>query len=921
MNQTGAQLNSIKTPFLKNMIRYNVYGLLCFSITFLLSLPAANAQSNNCPTGEPLEWEWLQEIINFNYGCDVAEIRVLDFDGDYIIETIGGEPENIPCISSTKNRAYDCLGLTIGEFEGDITSIIDPVLFPESYEYYSIWTYVEKTNQQIIPVEACPGEVLEFEIGLPTDGGDACEPAGERIGINPEPNSFKPSIKNLTNNNCTLSFSFNSNGDFIYSVYNPTDTIETFNYVFLLSTKENCKEPPAPQPVISKDWTPFPANQKTWFEFSNENFKLPALYYATNASQQDDQIAYYLDGNNTMGIVGNYANEYCTEGYNSQTQDFISVTEPFTDQNGVHYFQDQLVFDANLKVGESIVIQSNNYIDIDEVYIKCEEQRNEAVFGQNDEVKVFSLQAYANGQPVESAFDNFNYILSKSFGFLQFLPFIELLNEPKTTASLTGIENEQGNLVGTKGDQFKPPYEAGDVIYYSEKSGPWLNFFDAYRNWRDSIIRVEHYKDSLIYTFDRIEIIKELVLDINHPIIDTLVTIDTIQTYNSQETFIYEEQLDNKEDIRFYNSEFYGIYHSIYGYYLGSSSNSGTYLYGGLNIQPNCFSFNNERATIVKSSKPIFFIYDDGCRSGGSLEGGSTYYHSELGKIFTYYADDCCLDLRWSLDVYKKGNQLYSPFVQLNPVYDISDSAIDLMNECHNGQGMEVAGPAIENNIFYPVFVPDSLLNQPIEINFKTGLYETKQTVTVNNSAGAAFEIDPFFDNKKWLSNHVNLRKCEGETIEVFERNSFTYYYLTRNSGEGILFSSYNNNQPKISCEDTKEESTCLTENNLTNPVLTWACSNFVSALGCTDSANCNYASSTFNIYPNPTSHKVFIETPKNASYQISLTDISGKLIKQVETQRRDRVIEIDVSNLLKGIYLVELKSELNSIIQKLVIQ
>lgn len=916
MNQTLTQLSTTKIPIFKSCICTKFYFISLIGLALILNL-TTKAQNNDCPNGDPIEWAWLQEIINYSYGCDVAEIRRIDYEGDIIIETISRNSENASCVPDTKNRLYDCLGNLIGAYEGDISSWWNPVILPGAYEYNSIWTYVEKTNQSIIPVEGCRGETFEFEIGFPTDSGESCQPAGQRIGNVPYAYTNKPSIKNLTENECTLSFTLNGSSDFVYSIYLPDTNLETFNYVFLLTEKENC-ETPAPQPVIPQAWRPFPAGQKTWFEFSNENFKLPALYYATNATQEEDQIIYYLDGNNTVGAIGDDFNEDCLDNYTSRTQDFITVTEPFVEQNGRHYFQDQLVFDTNLTVGESIIIKSKNYVDFDEVHIKCEEQHNEEIFGQSDEVKVFNLQAHADGQPVESAFDNYIYRLSKSFGFLQFLPFIELLNQPKTSATITGFEDEQGNLIGTKGEQFKPPYEAGDVIYYSEDTGDFPGDYNIFRKWRDSITQVIHYKDSLIYTFDRFEIIKEVKLTSIQLPVETMTIIDTIQSYNSKLTYIYEEELDNNDDA--YNPQGYGVYKSIYGYTLKNVRNPEVYSYNKLNIKPSCFSFKNERATIVQLHKPNQNIRE-GCVWGGTSDLGSTNYHSELGLVSIYYDDDCCVGLRWNLDAYKKGNQVYSPFLHLNSVYDSSDSPVVLINECHNGTSYEITGPGIENGIFYPAFVPDSLFNQPIEINFKTGLYETKQTITVSNSNSEAFELEPFFKDKLWLSNYMNLRECKGETIQVFKRGDFTYTYLTRNSGEGILFSSYYGSKPKISCEDSTEESTCLTGNGLSNPVATWACSNVVSAIDCTNALPCNFSPSTYHIYPNPTSDKVFIDVPKNLMYQISLTNISGKVIKKMETQMNESIIEFDVSVLLKGIYLVELKSESNRIIQKLIIQ
>ena len=416
------------------------------------------------------------------------------------------------------------------------------------------------------------------------------------------------------------------------------------------------------QNVLTQDWTPFPANQKTYFEFSNETLKLPALYYATNVSQQGDQVQYYLDANNTVGELGEISDD-CAEDYTKQAQDFVSVLEPFTEQHGLHYYQGQLVFNTNLTVGEGFFVQSENYMGFDEVYIECIEQRTENVFGQNDEVKEFNLRAYSNGQPVVSDFDKFTYILSKSFGFLQFLPFTELLNQPKTTATLNGFEDAEGNLVGNNGEQFVPPYEVGDVIYYSE-SVVYSRQSKNTKNWRDSITAVIVYEDSLIYTFNRLEINKLEEWKPSPSGLDTIITIETQQSSGNQNTYFFNGLAD--------------VYNSIYGYHL--SDNYLGYIY----LKQNSFSFNNQVETTLNISFPTVFI-KDGCTAYSSLFTQLTGCHSALGQISTFYADDCCITEQSRLEVYKKGDQIYSPFVELNPVYNITDSPVDLINDYYLG--------------------------------------------------------------------------------------------------------------------------------------------------------------------------------------------------------------------------------------------
>jgi len=77
----------------------------------------------------------------------------------------------------------------------------------------------------------------------------------------------------------------------------------------------------------------------------------------------------------------------------------------------------------------------------------------------------------------------------------------------------------------------------------------------------------------------------------------------------------------------------------------------------------------------------------------------------------------------------------------------------------------------------------------------------------------------------------------------------------------------------------------------------------------------------SFNMYPNPTKKVVFIDLPEEVFYQISLTNISGKVVKQLKTELHITSVELNVNDLPKGIYLVELKNASTQLLQKLVIE
>jgi len=80
-------------------------------------------------------------------------------------------------------------------------------------------------------------------------------------------------------------------------------------------------------------------------------------------------------------------------------------------------------------------------------------------------------------------------------------------------------------------------------------------------------------------------------------------------------------------------------------------------------------------------------------------------------------------------------------------------------------------------------------------------------------------------------------------------------------------------------------------------------------------------AGDILSIYPNPASDKVFIHFTGEDDYNLKLTDITGKVIKQIETVNYQNTLTIDVADIHKGIYFIELKNAYNKTIEKLIIE
>lgn len=74
----------------------------------------------------------------------------------------------------------------------------------------------------------------------------------------------------------------------------------------------------------------------------------------------------------------------------------------------------------------------------------------------------------------------------------------------------------------------------------------------------------------------------------------------------------------------------------------------------------------------------------------------------------------------------------------------------------------------------------------------------------------------------------------------------------------------------------------------------------------------------SFKIYPNPTSGKFTVELEGNTSSTINITDITGKL---VFASKASDILDIDLSHLQKGVYIVNVQANNGVKTQKVIVQ
>lgn len=103
--------------------------------------------------------------------------------------------------------------------------------------------------------------------------------------------------------------------------------------------------------------------------------------------------------------------------------------------------------------------------------------------------------------------------------------------------------------------------------------------------------------------------------------------------------------------------------------------------------------------------------------------------------------------------------------------------------------------------------------------------------------------------------------------------------------------------------------------------VIVETCSPAKTAL--TEQSQEKILSPTLKLYPNPTSDKVFIdlENSQDKPTQITLLDMQGKALQIIEASHLESKAEMDVSNYASGIYLIEIKNNDQTFIEKLIVE
>lgn len=75
------------------------------------------------------------------------------------------------------------------------------------------------------------------------------------------------------------------------------------------------------------------------------------------------------------------------------------------------------------------------------------------------------------------------------------------------------------------------------------------------------------------------------------------------------------------------------------------------------------------------------------------------------------------------------------------------------------------------------------------------------------------------------------------------------------------------------------------------------------------------------NVYPNPSQEKIIIENDLNNQIkEIRLVDVTGKTVKSITDNLASKKINVNISDMSKGIYFVDIKATNGNVVKKIVI-
>jgi len=160
MNLSLPQLNATTNTLqsISNIAKHVLY--LFFLFCLMLNYNPILAQANDCPEGDALQWDWIQDLIAASDGNYVATIHQFKYDGNTYFKTINSDTN-----TGSYYVYYDCGGKQVCEYVSgnDYNPCYDISTYNTNIQLSSviftiIWSFEDPYPPGICPEEEDPLE-------------------------------------------------------------------------------------------------------------------------------------------------------------------------------------------------------------------------------------------------------------------------------------------------------------------------------------------------------------------------------------------------------------------------------------------------------------------------------------------------------------------------------------------------------------------------------------------------------------------------------------------------------------------------------------------------------------------------------------------------------------------------------------------
>jgi hypothetical protein len=272
--------------------------------------------------------------------------------------------------------------------------------------------------------------------------------------------------------------------------------------------------------VAKAQWHPFPLGQKSFYEYPHSQFysqQIPDssinIFFHDSIVNHGTYQALHFDYS-TPGFDGCYEainhdpDLLQLEYLNNFRPDSIIKTND-TLQLAYSYYHSSIITDSILflpqiqKDSSWISNLNNGNTNYNTIKFTCDSIYIDTIVGNIiDSVKLFSIETYNNSTLVGSDFDTLKIILSKNYGFKQFVSFYNIPNQELSIKGINSLSNQEGFQPPGFSDYFH--LNTNDVII-------WKVHFDSFdpmtpnttTYYKDSLTSVIVNTDSAIYYYLR----------------------------------------------------------------------------------------------------------------------------------------------------------------------------------------------------------------------------------------------------------------------------------------------------------------------------------------------------------------------------------------------------------------------------------